>query len=175
MKTLLSITLLIFALSGIAYANHNDDGHDDNGRGNPNNNHNRNTNRNNQSQGQVQIQGQGQAQSTQNSNNAAQSTVVEMNTPRQAVPAGAVSAAGTTANCRVAGGVSVGAVWGGFGVSGSVLDENCAKIDLAKALIWAGMYTGDQILVDHGKALLMDALAALYPKVEAVATEVSPQ
>ena len=183
MKRILLAIALGLAFSIPVMANGNDN--DDEGNNHSNRNHNRNTNRNNNdnnntnrntnsnSQGQIQLQGQkqqqqqlqaqgqGQSQSTKNSNNAAQSTNVEMNTPRQAVPAGGVSAAGTTATCRIAGGVSVGAVWGGFGASGSVLDETCQAIEVAKALIWAGSNTGDSEMIKLGNHILMETAKGL--------------
>lgn len=126
-----------------------------------------NTNRNEQGQAQSQKQGQAQGQGQSQSlglklNNGqtiapAQSVVIE--SPRQAVPAAGVSAAGTTATCRVAGGASVGAVWGGFSFSGSVIDENCEAIELAKAAIWAGASTGDLSLIQGGTQILTDMLS----------------
>jgi hypothetical protein len=131
------------------------------------------------SQGGNASQEQGQRQGQRQSQGNSQS--VTLNTPRQAVPAAGVSAAGTTAVCRIAGGVSVGAVWGGFGVSGSVLDETCQSIEIAKALIWAGSNTGNVEMIQLGNHILLEVAKGLVKPVVASTPmshspfEVSPQ
>lgn len=120
-----------------------------------------------QSQDQRQQQGQSQSgvnvqgQSVNNGQTIAPSQSVTVTAPRQAVSPAGVSAAGTTANCRIAGGASVGAVWGGFSFSGSVVDENCVALEIAKAAIWAGSATDDKDMMEMGKHIIREQARAL--------------
>ena len=125
----------------------------------------RQTQRQDQRQGQSQSGVNVQGQSVNNGQTIAPSQSVTVTAPRQAVSPGAVSAAGTTATCRVAGGMSVGAVWGGFGFSGSVVDENCVALEIAKAAIWAGTSAGDEDLTKMGLHIIREQAKSLVKPV----------
>ena len=147
-----------------------------NNNSNNNRNSNRNTNRNNNTNTNVGVNVQGQ--SVNNKQTIAPSQEVRIENPRQAVSAAGVSAAGTTATCRIAGGASVGAVWGGFSFSGSVVDENCVALEIAKAAIWAGSNTGDADLVQIGTHIIREQAKALVgpakAKAEAAVSSTTP-
>lgn len=57
--------------------------------------------------------------------------------PKQAASPGSVSVT-TTANCRIAGGVSFSGPFGGGSVGGSILDENCEELEIIKAAAAVG-------------------------------------
>lgn len=75
-----------------------------------------------------------------------------LSTPKQAASPGSVNASGTTANCRIAGGLSFSGPFGGGSIAGSVLDETCEGIELAKA----NQYVGN---TDEAKAIVGEMTA----------------
>ena len=120
-----------------------------------------------QKQGQVQLQGQGQSQGNTNTitDKNKQTVVVEGDKQvKQAPGVGAASAMGTTALCRIAGGISLSVPGAAGSIAGSIEDENCAAIEAAKAAINAGYAMGDVSLMERGKQVISNNLERFEKK-----------
>lgn len=72
---------------------------------------------------------------TANSGGNAMNQTITFEQKRQA-PGVALGAARSTANCRAAGGVGGSGPGFGFGVNGSVMDENCAYLEASNHAAW---------------------------------------